>query len=117
MRNHALWTIVTGLSLLACVGCSTTDTGNVYRGQNPGDYCSSCQYGGCNGGGFGDAWNNGNSCSADCGWFKDKWSQSNVHRYSHSMLPQCGVGTAMPMMVQYPYYAVKGPDCFFHGGE
>ena len=47
----------------------------------------------------------------------DKWSGSNVHHYNSSMVPQCNVGTGMPMMVQYPYYANKGPDCFFYCGD
>ncbi len=137
MRTHALWTIVTGLSLLVCVGCSTTQSGSVIRGQAPCSGCQyggeclggGCNYGGCLGGGcpggacpggcnpYGAAWNNGYNCSADDGWCVDKWSQSNVHRYHGSMVPQCGVGTAMPMMVQYPYYTTKGPDCFFYQGD
>ncbi len=135
MRTHALLTIVTGLSLLVCVGCSTIDSGSVIRGQGPGDSCPTCQadsgyggdytMGGCPGGGcpggqcngFGGAWCNGYNCTADKCWFQDKWSQSNVHHYNSSMLPQCGVGTAMPQMIQYPYYTTKGPDCFFYCGN
>ena len=110
MRTHALWTIVTGLSLFVCVGCSTTDSGSVFRAQSPENSCGAYQPGYCPDG----------SCNAEAckdGWFTDKWSRCNVQHYGNSMVPQCGAGTAMPAMVQYPYYAVKGPDCFFHGGK
>lgn len=123
MRTHALWTFMSGLTLLACIGCSMTDTGSTIRGQAPSGHCGdgTCYSGGCFNGGCNDGscnvWNNGFNGSLDDGWCKDKWSQSNVHHYTQSMVPQCRVGTAMPMMVQYPYYTVKGPDCFFYGGK
>ena len=137
MRNHALWTIMTGLSLLVCVGCSTTDHGGVIRGQDPA--CQSCPTGGCLDGGYagcldGSCYGDGyGDCYGDCnggcfgghcgghGWKHfghcDKWSQCNVHHYNSSMVPQCNVGTAMPMMVQYPYYTTKGPSDFFYCGD
>ncbi len=147
MRNHALWTILAGLSLFACVGCATTESGGVFRGQTP---CATCQNGGycnggyCNGGcpdgtcygGCPDGMCLDGMCGDDCnggcfgghgGCFgghgcrlwgnHDKWAGSNVHHYYSSMVPQCGVGTAMPMMVQYPYYTTKGPDDFFYCGD
>jgi hypothetical protein len=141
MRNHALSTIFAGLSLIACVGCATTESGSVFRGQAPCGDCQSYQNGGY-GGGYAGEYGGGypggcpdGTCYADmCGddcrggclgggrhsglcIHPDKWSGSNVHHYNSSMVPQCNVGTAMPMMVQYPYYATKGPDCFFYCGD
>lgn len=138
MRNHALWTILTGLSLFVCVGCATTESGSIFRGQAPCGDCQSCPNGGyCNGGycndgyagGYSDGTCYGDMCGDDChgGCFgghgcrllnhPDKWSASNVHHYTSSMVPQCNVGTAMPMMVQYPYYSCKGPSDFFYCGD
>ncbi|QDT47756.1 hypothetical protein [Symmachiella dynata] len=145
MRNHALSTMFAALSLFVCVGCATTESGSVFRGQEPCGECQSCQnggYGGSYGGGYvgggcpggcqdGSCYGGmcGDDCYGDCRGgcmggrmrglcrFPDKWAGSNVHHYNSSMVPQCNVGTGMPMMVQYPYYATKGPDCFFYCGD
>ena len=105
MRMSVFWSFA-GFSLLFLSGCATQDS--VIRGQAP------CPSGICNHG-HGSSYDpNGLACSQDDCLFTDKWSQSNVHHQYHSLVPQAGHGVSMPVMIQYPYYTLKGPDCFFY---
>lgn len=121
MRNLSLVSAIAGLLMAGLTGCATSP---VLRGQSPDAYSQAPD------GGYGDynydQYNYGSGVAQDS--YQNYYPTGPMGDGSGKAMPrQCykfqyvvpsGLNypppNAMPGVLQYPYYTVKGPDCFFH---
>ena len=118
-----------GLSLLvamfapALVGCS--QHAGVVRGQSPcpNGYCPPGAMAGHPGmghpgmgqPGMYDGWNCRRPCDNGCP--EPQRVQGANYRYVEPSCLQYPTQPDVPAVVQYPYYTLKGPDCFFYDSD
>lgn len=115
MRKFASWMLLMAVAISASTGCSQNS--NMVRGQSPAD----CPPGACPPGGapnygpYGTGsytgWDKACCCNPD--WCVNGMETGPNHRYVEPRYLQYPNQPDMPAVYQYPYYTLKGPDCFF----
>ena len=121
MRNLSTGAAIAGLLIALMSGCASSPV--VMRGQSPDAYARGPQSGPVQRVNYDQYYSNmqmdpglyGGDCGPDgCG--HNFCAPPQTYRFQY-IVPQ-GLNypppNAMPGVVQYPYYTVKGPDDFFH---